>query len=124
MLIIKWNDKCKYDSASKSDTQVTGYVRLPSKDNSVIINTLATIGPVSVALRAAGYEFMFYSSGLYVSKPCLKNAKSKGCQSNFNSLNHAVVLIGYNMTDVNNSYFTFRNSWGTSWGLYKILLIF
>ncbi len=51
-----------------------------------------------------------------MSPPCLKKANSKACQSNFNSLNHAVVLIGYNMTDVNNSYFTLRNSWGTSWG--------
>ena len=67
---------------------------------------------------------MFYSSGLYVSKPCLKNANSKGCQSNFNSLNHAVVLIGYNMTDVHNSYFTLRNSWGTTWGLLNKHLIF
>ena len=58
-----------------------------------------------------------------MSKPCLKNANSKACQSNFNSLNHAVVLIGYNMTDVKNSYFIFRNSWGTSWGLYYYLFL-
>jgi len=91
-------------------------VTLPTNNNQVIIDTLGTVGPVSVALAAVGFEFKFYSSGLFVSKWCKIDANSFKCQRDPTSLNHAVVLIGYNMTDPDNSYFLLRNSWGTSWG--------
>lgn len=31
-------------------------------------------------------------------------------------LDHAVQLVGYDMSDANNMYWIVRNSWGASWG--------
>ena len=61
-------------------------------------------GPVA-ALIYADTGFQAYKSGIY-----------SGCPTNpatsFSKINHAVVIIGY---DVNGNYII-KNSWGTSWG--------
>jgi hypothetical protein len=68
------------------------------------MRSLITAGPVG-ALIYANNGFQTYSSGVY-----------SGCPSSFstsyNGINHAVVIVGY---DVNGNYII-KNSWGTSWG--------
>lgn len=56
-------------------------------------------GPVSVAVYV-GSAFQAYTSGIFST-------------SQTGTVNHAIVLTGYNDTY---SYFNLRNSWGTSWG--------
>jgi len=59
------------------------------------------IGPLAVAFWADS-NFTSYSSGVY---SCSQSAESS-------NINHAVLLIGY---DINNNWII-KNSWGTSWG--------
>jgi C1A family cysteine protease len=64
-----------------------------------------TIGPVSVGLYASS-KFQFYSSGTFVDKRCNQMA------------DHAVLLVGYGVDQMNQDYYILKNSWGTSWGLF------
>ena len=67
------------------------------------LKTLLVDSPVS-ALIYADSGFMAYSSGVYTGCPAFGNA--------FASINHAVIIVGY---DVNGNWIV-KNSWGTSWG--------
>jgi cathepsin L len=68
------------------------------------MKSLITVAPVG-ALIYADNGFQGYSSGIY-----------SGCPSSFDesygSINHAVIIVGY---DTNGNYII-KNSWGTSWG--------
>jgi len=66
-----------------------------------IKNAIYTYGPVSVAVYV-GTAFQSYTTGIF--NPTIRGSKS---------VNHAVVLTGWNDTY---SYWNMRNSWGTSWG--------
>jgi C1A family cysteine protease len=51
-------------------------------------------------------SFRFYSAGVMnCEKPELKA-----------NLNHAIVAVGYDMTDSKSPYFIAKNSWGSRWG--------
>lgn len=58
--------------------------------------------PVSVAIDAGGYDFQFYSGGVF-SGNCGKQ------------LNHGVAIVGYGEAS-NKTYWLVKNSWGTDWG--------
>ena len=65
---------------------------------------LISKGPVAAAIYAQG-AFSNYKSGVY-----------SGCSTSFSesyqNLNHAVVIVGY---DISGNYII-KNSWGTGWG--------
>jgi len=65
---------------------------------------ILSYAPVTGAMFA-NPAFMSYSSGIYTG--CPDSATSIA------SLNHAVLIIGY---DTNGNYII-KNSWGTSWGV-------
>lgn len=58
--------------------------------------------PVSVAIDAGGYDFQFYSGGIF-SGNCGKQ------------LNHGVTIVGYGEAS-NKTYWLVKNSWGDDWG--------
>jgi C1A family cysteine protease/predicted secreted protein len=60
-------------------------------------------GPVSVGVCSAGSAFQDYSGGIYDTTECT-------------SLNHAVVLVGWDDTQGANGIWYLRNSWGSTWG--------
>lgn len=35
----------------------------------------------------------------------------------FSELNHAVIMVGFGISDHGEKYFVMQNSWGTSWGI-------
>lgn len=66
---------------------------------SSVTNAIYNYGPVSAAVYV-GSAFQAYTSGIFST-------------SQNGSVNHAIVLTGYNGT---NQYYNLRNSWGTTWG--------
>jgi inhibitor of cysteine peptidase len=71
---------------------------VPAVDS--IKNAIYTYGPVSAAVYVAS-DFQAYTGGIFTSK-------RRG------SVNHAIVLTGWN--DADGGYWYLRNSWGTGWG--------
>ena len=74
-------------------------------DEESLTEAVAMVGPVSVAIDASGWPFMFYQVGVY---------KSDKCSSY--KLNHAVLVVGYGTDENGEDYYLDKNSWGEKWG--------
>lgn len=66
------------------------------------LQTALVQGPVVIAMHVNA-EFHTYAEGIY-DGPCA------------GSVNHAVLLVGYNTSETGVPYWIVRNSWGTDWG--------
>merc|ERR1712002_82859 len=96
---------CKY-SPNSMDTLATlrGYETLPRNSLEAVMNHLANVGPLSVAVAASGWSF--YGGGVF-----------DGCDYDRNiEINHAVQLVGYGTDPSEGDYWLVRNSWGPGWG--------
>merc|ERR1712080_106439 len=95
---------CKYDFANTQPAvAITGYESLTPNDQDAVMQHIAEVGPLAVAVYASGWSF--YSGGIY-----------SGCKYSSNiAINHAVQLVGYG-SDSDGDYWIVRNSWGTWWG--------
>ncbi|GMI86711.1 hypothetical protein like AT1G06260 [Hibiscus trionum] len=92
---------CKDGEARIHSATISGYKQLHANmENSLQVGVAEQ--PVSVAIDAGGYEFQFYSSGIFTG--------TCGYQ-----LNHGVAVVGYG-EDGGKKYWVVKNSWGTSWG--------
>lgn len=91
---------CKADS-SKAAVKVTSYSDVKSGDCDQLKAALAN-GPVSVAVEA-NFWWQFYWGG--VSNAC-------GTSTTASSLNHGVLVVGYE----DGQYWIVKNSWGSGWG--------
>lgn len=93
------DQKCQEDAA-KGKVFVTQYHDVPQS----VAQLKAAIakGPVSVAVEAGGFAFMFYSKGII----------NKNCGA---ELDHGITAVGYGV-EGSTEYYIVRNSWGASWG--------
>jgi len=94
---------CQFEQSSAVLT-VTGN-SFVSTDESDIMETLFTTGPLSVALNASS-SLMSYDSGIIV-------MDESDCDPQ--ALDHGVTLVGYGSED-GQDYWIVKNSWGSSWG--------
>jgi cathepsin L len=99
----KASHDCQYN-ASCIGAVVTGFVDLPTGDEAKLMEALATIGPVSVAIDAE-QSFIHYKEGLYDEPTCSSE-----------NLNHGVLAVGYGTTPAGIPYWIVKNSWGEGWG--------
>lgn len=95
---------CRYNE-SLGVGSVTDIGDIPEGNETALMEAVATVGPISIAIDASTLGFMFYHHGIY---------KSHWCSSKF--LNHGVLAIGYGKLD-GKPYWLVKNSWGSRWGM-------
>lgn len=90
---------------------VSGYEILPRNNMTAIMNHLAFIGPLTVAVDATWW--FDYQDGVF-----------DGCGYDMSlTLNHWVQLVGYGTTPDGEDYWMIRNSWGTEWGINGYMML-
>ncbi|KAL5571017.1 hypothetical protein UlMin_020614 [Ulmus minor] len=93
---------CSTKEEANSAAKITGYEDVPANSEAALLKTVAN-QPVSVAIDAGGFEFQFYSSGVFTG----------ACGT---SLDHGVTAVGYGVSEDGTKYWLVKNSWGTQWG--------
>ncbi|KAI0524363.1 hypothetical protein KFK09_003730 [Dendrobium nobile] len=88
--------------ASEAVATIEGYEYVPA-NSELSLKKAAANQPVSVVIDAGGWDFTFYSGGLFTG-PC------------GTKLDHAVTVVGYGTEEDGTDYWLMKNSWGTSWG--------
>ena len=98
------DNKCRFNKTNIAAT-VSGYKIIKPGDENALINAIATIGPIALAIDASSSTFAFYSSGIYSDPNCSTI-----------ELNHSATAVGYGTLN-GTEYYLVKNSWGTSWGI-------
>jgi cathepsin L len=95
---------CHFKSNAIGAT-VSSYKDVVSGDEGDLQASIASVGPISVAIDASSYNFQLYKSGVYDEASCSSWM-----------LDHGVLAVGYDTTSDGKDYYIVKNSWGTSWG--------
>eukprot|EP00580_Thalassiosira_gravida_P016848 CAMPEP_0201659162 /NCGR_PEP_ID=MMETSP0494-20130426/2010_1 /ASSEMBLY_ACC=CAM_ASM_000839 /TAXON_ID=420259 /ORGANISM="Thalassiosira gravida, Strain GMp14c1" /LENGTH=426 /DNA_ID=CAMNT_0048136557 /DNA_START=31 /DNA_END=1311 /DNA_ORIENTATION=+ len=98
-----WVAECEDLTAENTTPSVgiRGWTMLESNDYKSVMNALAQVGPLAIAVAASGW--MRYQKGVFDSSDA--------------TINHAVLLVGYGVDDVTDEkYYKVRNSWGPNFG--------
>ncbi|KAL6330008.1 hypothetical protein AAG906_039923 [Vitis piasezkii] len=82
--------------------KINGYEDVPA-NNEKALQKAVVHQPIAVAIDAGGFEFQFYSSGVFTGQ----------CGT---ELDHGVAAVGYGTSDDGMKYWLVKNSWGTGWG--------
>lgn len=94
---------CMYDS-TKVVTKCTGFVNIPKGSELQLLEAVASVGPISVAIDASKISFQMYAGGVYDEPTCSSTL-----------LDHGVLAAGYGTLNGNDIWIV-KNSWGTQWG--------
>ncbi|NWT73789.1 CATL1 protein, partial [Prunella himalayana] len=100
------NSICKHDAHYKAAT-CSGYEMVHQGNEAALMEAVAAVGPVSVAVDASSPNFQHYGSGIFT------------CPRGQQKLTHAMLLVGYNTIQQGNSsvsYWILKNSWSEGWG--------
>jgi hypothetical protein len=81
---------------------VGGYVQLPANNYTALMNAVAKVGPIAIAVDASNWHS--YESGVF-----------NGCNQENPDINHGVVLVGYGEEN-GQKYWIVRNSWSPNFG--------
>ena len=87
---------------------ITGYRHIPTNDEEQLKRAVRQMGPVTVMFKITP-NFFSYRDGVYQG--------SANCESDSNTINHALLVIGFGTDNSGVDYWLVQNSWGTSWGL-------
>ncbi|KAI4901396.1 hypothetical protein NFI96_009128 [Prochilodus magdalenae] len=93
---------CRYAVKGKAG-YCSSFQVLPRNER-LMMEAVATVGPISVGINARLASFHRYRSGIY---------DDPSCDSRL--VNHAVLVVGYGR-DKGQDYWLIKNSWGTAWG--------
>ncbi|KAM5128992.1 cathepsin S [Mantella aurantiaca] len=93
--------QCVYNPTGKAATCLKYQEVTPGEDN--LKQTLATVGPVSVAIDARHPSFYLYKSGVYDDASCTQE------------VNHGVLAVGYGNLG-GKDFWLIKNSWGERYG--------
>merc|ERR1712014_426199 len=107
----KTNGECQYDASKKVQAN-TDCGAPAGGDEAQLVEAVAQVGVLTVAIDAGGIGFQLYTGGVYSSNTCSSTR-----------LNHAVTLVGYGRYLDGQNYWEIKNSWGTGWGANGYILI-
>ena len=93
---------CNNKKAAHPAAKINGYEDVPANNEKALQKAVAH-QPIAVAIDAGGFEFQFYSSGVFTGQ----------CGT---ELDHGVAAVGYGTSDDGMKYWLVKNSWGTGWG--------
>jgi len=96
---------CKFKSDSVGAT-ISAVVNITALAENDLVDAVANKGPVSICFDVVS-DFMHYSSGVYSSKRCGTGQKD---------VNHAVLAVGYNVTNSNVPYWIVKKFMGQEMG--------
>jgi cathepsin L len=105
------NEEDQNDDALSSFYQgsvatIEGYFTLPSNNYTVVMNTIAKLGPLAVSVACSPWHL--YEGGVFYAPMNTPKAAN---------VNHLVVLVGYGTDEeTQEDYWLIRNSWGPRWG--------
>ncbi|KAH0628216.1 hypothetical protein JD844_009083 [Phrynosoma platyrhinos] len=106
---VGMDEDCRYKPEFNAAND-TGFIDIKRGQEHDLMQAVATVGPVSVAIDASQSTFQFYQSGIYYDPNCSSE-----------DLDHGVLAVGYGFdeTDAENKkkkYWIVKNSWGEGWG--------
>ncbi|XP_030462101.2 senescence-specific cysteine protease SAG12-like [Syzygium oleosum] len=93
---------CNTAKMANHSASITGYQDVPDNNEKALLQAVAN-QPVSVAIEGGGFDFRFYSSGVFTGS----------CGTD---IDHAVTAVGYGKASGGTKYWLMKNSWGTGWG--------
>jgi len=105
---------CKAKS-SKTVVTPSSWADVCSKDENCMQSTMIAQGPLGIAMYADAKAFDNYAGGVMTAKQC-------GYPGKKSSLDHALLLVGYNTT-ADTPYWIVKNSYGTDWGVAGYLYV-
>ncbi|NP_001389461.1 cathepsin M like 1 precursor [Rattus norvegicus] len=97
---------CRYHP-DNSTASIAGIEFVP-KNEHALMNAVATLGPISVAIDARHESFLFYRNGIYHEPNC-----------NSSVVTHSMLLVGYGFVGEESDgrkYWIVKNSMGNKWG--------
>jgi len=98
------DENCNFTSNDTGAT-LSKTVNISHNNMTDLYDAIANVGPISVAIDAED-DLQFYIRGIY---------KSTTCSSEY--LDHAVLAVGYSITQDGRKYIIVKNSWGKDWGM-------
>ncbi|XP_061621722.1 pro-cathepsin H [Phyllopteryx taeniolatus] len=107
-----YDDTCHFDPALAA-VFVHDVVNITSYDEQAMVDAVARLNPVTFGFEVTD-DFMQYKDGVYTSTLCKNKA---------DSVNHAVLAVGYGVDDGATPYWIVKNSWGATWGTDGYFLI-
>lgn len=100
------NDFCRAANLTQLPARFKGFKEVPPRDDKALMEALYQHGPLAISIDAEAETFKFYSEGVF----------SGECKSDPDSLNHAVLLVGYGTSAQGEKYWLIKNSWSKFWG--------
>lgn len=96
------NNTCVNVAKAKLKAKVTGWEKTPPRSTSALLKAVAQ-HPVLVYIAAGSEDFANYVGGVFTGE----------CNG---EIDHAVLVVGYNMVDPLQPYWLIKNTWGSGWG--------
>ncbi|TDG51123.1 hypothetical protein AWZ03_002486 [Drosophila navojoa] len=87
-----------------SIVKVRDYASIPPGDQDLMMQIIATLGPLACSMNGSPVSFQQYKSGIYDDPEC-----------NNDEVNHSVTVVGYG-SENGRDYWIVKNSYSQNWG--------